>query len=136
MEPEVARAIREVNDAYYRAFRERDYEAMAFLWAKELPVSCIHPGMAPLIGRDDVLRSWRGMLSHPDSPLLECSSVRVHLLGTTAMLTCLEGVDGDLPRLVATNVFTQEDGHWRMVHHHGAALLSKTTHKGPDRSLN
>lgn len=119
----IHQAVEQANSAFYRAFRERNYEAMEQIWAKHVPIACIHPGMAPLIGRSEVLRSWRGILKHPESPLLEATMVRVHLLGTSAMLTCLEGTSGELPRLVATNVFTFEEGRWRLVHHHGAALL-------------
>ncbi len=133
----VEERVRDANSAFYRAFRDRDYAAMERLWAQHLPVACIHPGMAPLVGRRDVLASWRGILAHPGAPTLTCSAERVHLLGTTALLTCLEGTEGALPRLVATNVFTLEDGLWRIVHHHGAALIGpREVTKTPDRSLN
>ncbi|MEM6959020.1 MAG: nuclear transport factor 2 family protein [Myxococcota bacterium] len=116
-------AVRQVNGGFYRAFRERDSRAMARLWAKEHPVACIHPGMAPIFGRDAVLDSWRGILAHPGAPQLECSAERVHVFGTSALVTCLEGAPDALPRLVATNAFVIEGGLWRLTHHHGAALL-------------
>ncbi|MFK7998051.1 MAG: nuclear transport factor 2 family protein [Polyangiales bacterium] len=130
-------AIKAANEAFYRAFRERDYAAMERLWAREVPVACIHPGMAPLIGRGTVMASWRGILGHPGAPTLCCTAVTVHVLGTSALLTCLEGEENGLPRLVATNVFTMENGHWKLSHHHGAALLSPPEKQKPkDRTLN
>ena len=120
--PSLEDELRALNDAFYRAFRDRDIPTMEALWAQSAPVACMHPGMGVLVGREAVMRSWRGILGHPGSPSIECSSVNVHVLGTTAVVTCLAGTPGEAPRLVATNVFTQEDGRWRMVHHHSAPL--------------
>jgi hypothetical protein len=32
------------NEAFYRAFADRDIDAMDALWARGEPVLCIHPG--------------------------------------------------------------------------------------------
>lgn len=133
----IEEAIRAANEAFYRAFRERDFAAMESIWATEVSVACIHPGMAPMSGRHEVMASWRGILSHSGAPTLWCSAVKVHVLGTSALVTCLEGEKKGLPRLVATNVFTMENGYWRLSHHHGAALLSPPEKAKPvDRTLN
>ena len=120
-----------VNEAFYRAFRERDIDAMDALWARESPVACIHPGMGVLLGRQAVMGSWRGILRHPQAPTLVCSEVQVHVLGTSAYVTCLEGTRGTNARLIATNVFTLENGRWRLVHHHAAPLSSNATPDEP-----
>ncbi len=114
--------MRAANRAFYTAFQERNLQAMEALWAREAPVACMHPGMAVLLGRAAVMNSWRGILRHPSAPTLLCSNVRVHLLGTSAYVTCLEGAADGRPKLIATNVFTLEDGHWRLVHHHAGPL--------------
>lgn len=135
---EFDRDVRAVNEAFYQAFRERDYEAMETIWAQHAPVVCMHPGMGPVIGRAAVLSSWRGILNHPGAPTLSCSSVEVHVLGTSAIVTCLEGATGRRARLVATNVFTQEDGRWRLVHHQAGPLsptASAETAPEPDLSV-
>ncbi|MDH5491196.1 MAG: nuclear transport factor 2 family protein, partial [Myxococcales bacterium] len=111
-----------VNEAFYRAFRDRDVLAMELIWAKSVGVACVHPGMPAIIGRDPVLRSWKAILEHPQAPILECIGASVALLGTSSYLTCLEGRIGEAPRLVATNVFVLEGGRWRLVHHHSAPL--------------
>jgi ketosteroid isomerase-like protein len=116
--------VRAVNEAFYRAFRERDAAAMERIWAEEAPVACIHPGLAPQLGREEVMRNWRGLLAHPRAPTLVCSQVRVHVLGTAAYVTCLEGTESQPPRLVATNVFVLEQGRWRMVHHQAGPLAA------------
>jgi len=111
-------AIRASNEAFYRAFRERDVDAMEAVWARSGPVACLHPGMEVVVGRHDVLESWRGILEHEDAPRIHCTRVRVHVLGETAFVTCLEGT----PALAATNVFTREEDVWRMVHHQAGPL--------------
>ena len=121
--------VRAVNEAFYRAFRERDLAAMERLWASEAPVACMHPGLSVLMGRDAVMRSWRGILRHPGAPTLTCSQVEVHLLGTSAFVTCLAGREGEVPKLIATNVFTLEAGRWRIVHHHAAPLATSAQRK-------
>ena len=114
--------LRRSNEAFYRAFRDRDPVAMERVWAESAPVACMHPGMPAIVGRDEVIRSWRGILQHPHAPRIACSAVEVHVLGTSAFVTCLEGNEGKPPRLIATNVFTMEDGHWRLVHHQAGPL--------------
>lgn len=114
--------LRRANESFYRAFRERDIAAMDRVWAEQVPISCMHPGMPVISGRDAVMRSWRGILGHPGAPTLHCSGVRVHLLGTSAYVTCLEGQPNVPPRLIATNVFTMEAGFWRLVHHQAGPL--------------
>lgn len=118
--------VRAVNEAFYRAFRDRDLAAMERLWAEHAPVACVHPGMSPLLGREEVMRSWRGLLAHPRSPVLVCSQVRVHVLGTSAFVTCMEGSEGQPPRLVATNVLTLESGRWKLVHHQAGPLSASS----------
>lgn len=130
MAPALEAEVRAANEAFYLAFRERDVDAMERLWAADSPVACMHPGMGVVEGRDAVLASWRGILRHPGAPSLSCSRVTVHLLGTSAFVTCLEGQKGKRARLIATNVFVREHGHWRLVHHHAAPLAPSAI---PDR---
>jgi ketosteroid isomerase-like protein len=128
MSPDDEDGVRAANDAFYRAFRDRDLPAMDALWARRAPVACAHPGMEVIAGRDEVMRSWRGILGHADAPRLAHTRAVVHLLGDAAYVTCVEGAVGEPPALVATNVFVREDGGWRMVHHQAAPL---TARRGP-----
>jgi ketosteroid isomerase-like protein len=123
MDP-IERAVLDVNRAFYDAFLARDVAAMERIWALVAPVACMHPGLAPILGRTEVMRSFRGILSHPEAPSIICSDARAHVLGTSAFVTCLEGTAGDAPRLAATNVFTLEEGRWRLVHHQAGPLTS------------
>ncbi len=104
------------NEAFYRAFCDRDVAAMRALWAAHAPVACCHPGWGPISGRDAVLESWTAIMENPDSPAIACHDAHAHLLGECAMVICFEELEGGFT--VATNLFVREDGAWRMVHHH------------------
>ena len=108
------------NAAFYRAFADRDVDAMDALWAQDARVACVHPGWQALHGRDAVMDSWRSILDSPDAPEIACSNASVHASGDTAFVVCVESLEGG--RLVATNVFVREAGEWRMVHHHAGPI--------------
>lgn len=108
------------NEAFYAAFAARDVAAMEALWAQQAPVACIHPGWQPLHGREAVLASWRDIMSSPTSPPIRCAEPTAHVLGTMAMVICSERFPG--AELVATNVFIQEGGEWKLVHHQAGGV--------------
>ncbi|WP_247882066.1 nuclear transport factor 2 family protein [Azospirillum sp. TSH100] len=109
-----------LNQAFYRAFTNRDAAAMEALWAETLPVSCIHPGWTALFGRDAVLTSWRDVLRAPSGITVEARNERVTLHGDTALVVCEEML-GDAV-LAATNLFAREKGSWRLAHHQAGPI--------------
>ncbi len=117
MEPDIVSA----NEAFYAAFRDEDLDAMDRLWALRAPCACVHPGWPPLIGRDQVMASWRAIMAG-GAPPIRCGAARVLMLGEVAQVVCEEHVGAD--RVIATNVFVREDGRWAMVHHHGSHLVA------------
>ena len=122
-------AVLAANEAFYRAFAQRDTAAMDALWARDAPVACTHPGWPVLLGRDEVLTSWRGILENPAAPNVLVGDAVVHRLGDTALVFVSEVVDGT--PLAATNVFVREDDAWRMTHHHaGPVTLLRTRFAG------
>lgn len=108
-------ALLRTNAAFYRAFAERDIEAMDELWAHALPVACVHPGWPALHGREDVMASWRAILLGGESPEIRCEQAVAMLVGEVGLVTCVERIGDDA--LVATNVFAREQGLWQIVHH-------------------
>ena len=108
-------AVLFANEAFYRAFADRDLGAMDALWSRRSQVACIHPGWSPIAGRDQVMASWRGILSNPQSPAVVCRRPQVFMLGEGAFVICFEEVDGAF--LIATNYFLREAGGWKMTHH-------------------
>ncbi len=108
-------AVLFANEAFYRAFVDRDIAAMEAVWASDGPVACIHPGWPPLAGRDAVIESWRRILANEDSPQVVCRQPMSFLYGDVAFVICFESVGA--AALVATNVFRRDGRQWRMVHH-------------------
>ena len=45
--------------AFMGAMGSGDMDAMADVWAEVHQVACLHPGAAPIFGRDEVLASWQ-----------------------------------------------------------------------------
>jgi len=113
-------AVLALNQAFYRAFTERNFAAMDALWAASLPVSCVHPGWGVLIGREAVMNSWEDVLGAPTGPVIEPRNERVMLYGDSALVLCEEVLGGAV--LSASNLFMREDGAWRLVHHQAGPI--------------
>jgi ketosteroid isomerase-like protein len=110
-----AAAVLFVNEAFYAAFRDRDFATLEALWARGAPVACIHPGWQALDDREEIMESWEAILGNPDSPRIQCRNAEAFVLGESAFVICYE-VLGEAV-LVATNVFVREEGSWKLVHH-------------------
>lgn len=108
-------AVLFANEAFYRAFADRDEDAMDALWSDTDQVACLHPGWGPLIGREEVVESWKAIIRNPDSPEILCHTPHAHVYGNTAYVICFEEIGGSF--LVATNVFVRDGRLWKMVHH-------------------
>jgi len=111
-----------VNASFYQAFTHGDLGSMQAIWANEAPLSCLHPGMPALVGRQRVLESWARILEQPPPAPMTCSEARVQVLGETALVLCYESSGDNPAHLAATNVFVLEAGSWRLVHHHAGPL--------------
>ncbi len=111
------------NEAFYRAFCDRDEAAMRDVWAEHAPVACCHPGWGPLFGRDAVLESWSAIMTNPASPAIVCHDARALLVGDSAIVVCFEEMEDGYT--VATNLFVREDGRWRLAHHHAGATADR-----------
>jgi predicted nuclease with RNAse H fold len=116
------------NLEFYRAFTLRDVAAVEALWARALPVSCIHPGWMALRDRDSVMRSWHDILGNPEAPHIMCHDEEAMVYGDVAVVTCEEAFDDNT--LVATNIFAREADAWRLVHHQAGPLLMRAGQGG------
>jgi ketosteroid isomerase-like protein len=112
-------AILAANAAYYQAFSTGDFSAMARVWAED-GVSCVHPGWPPLIGRDDVIESYRGILASQNRVRIAHQDDVALVAGDEARVLCIEIVGG--AALAATNVYRRLGGEWRMVHHQASPI--------------
>ena len=115
-------AVLFANEAFYRAFADRDIAAMEETWASEAPVACIHPGWSPVIGRERVLASWRAILANPASPAISCRRPQAFIHGDSAFVICYEEIEGAV--LIATNLFVREGRSWKMTHHQAGPVAT------------
>lgn len=129
-------AVLQVNSAFYRAFSDKDYEAMEKIWLKDASSLCIHPSHKPLVGVNAVLKSWKSMFDTSNGSFqrnwMSPSHVRLTVKGATAIVTCDEEVYSRrfvrgkkrqtelINKLTATNIFRKVNGQWFMVHHHSS----------------
>ena len=115
------KAVLEANQAFYRAFNAKDIDAMDAVWAQSAEIGCIHPGWNVLVGRDLGMESWEGILQNPNQPKIMTGGATVSLLNDdVAIVACRELVAGSA--LAATNIFIQEGGAWKLVHHHSGPV--------------
>jgi ketosteroid isomerase-like protein len=115
-------AVLAANRAFYRAFNDRDYQAMEGIWAPAGAMVCLHPGQPPLHERADILDSWRGILRHPEAPRVRCAGEWVIGRGGLAIVVCREILANG--QLMATNSFVRSRDGWYMVGHHSGPVPS------------
>ena len=126
-------AVLFANEAFYRAFHDRDVAAMEGVWASDGALACIHPGWPAILGRRDIMESWRGILGSPQAPSIQCRQPQALLCGDVAFVVCYEEIAGSY--LIATNIFRRQGRRWAMVHHHAAPspvpLVTEETEEEP-----
>ena len=121
MQPFSELDVLEANNAFYDAFTRRDLDAMAHIWSEEAPIVCVHPGWRPVFGRKAVLESWKRIFTAPAGKMdVRTTHGSVHSVAGAALVVCYELIG---PRaLVASNLFVEENGGWRLVHHHSTPV--------------
>ena len=115
----VTAAVLDANQAFYRALRQGNLDAMDALWARARPVSCTHPSGPAIFGRAAVMESWRLILGHLP-PDIHASDAQAIVTGRSAMVLCTERI-GPVA-LMASNAWVREDGAWRMINHQAAPM--------------
>jgi ketosteroid isomerase-like protein len=108
------------NAAFYAAFRTGDMEAMEALWSDRDTICVLHPNARGIEGRADVMRSWEAILEEGGPPEIAAVDPLVIVTGNAAMVICEEKMGA--ARMIATNLFANESGVWRMVHHQATRL--------------
>jgi len=104
-----------INEAFYQAFRDRDFAAMEDLWARESPVVCIHPGWSAIVDRGEIMQTWQAIFENPEAPEIFCRSPQAFRLGEVSLVVCYEEMASSL--LVATNIYRRESGGLKIAHH-------------------
>ena len=109
-----------VNDAFYEAFSSCNLKAMEGIWAVATTICCIHPGWAPIFGRDAVIESWEKIFWGSETFDIFCNNAQEIIYGKVALVACQEVLSQG--QLIASNLFVFENNVWRLSHHHAGPL--------------
>jgi ketosteroid isomerase-like protein len=126
--PADAGAVSEANQAFYEAFEAADLDAMSDLWEHSDRVSCVHPGWTSLQGWGPVAASWAALFQGPQRLQFILTNERVQVDGDTGWVTVDENIIGAEAgaTVAALNVFVRGGAGWRMVAHHGSAVVARS----------
>jgi ketosteroid isomerase-like protein len=131
-------AVHEANQAFYRAFEALDLPAMDARWAHDGLVTCLHPGWPLCAGWPEVRQSWATIFTNTASMRFDVVDERIDVRGDLAWVVCVERIHSTAPggeamigAVVATNVFRNDGGVWKLVHHHGSPHVPRRTQPPP-----
>jgi ketosteroid isomerase-like protein len=119
--------VRAASDRFYSALEAMangDASAMAEIWSHEDDVTTMHPIGGREEGWEAVNGSWTGVAAASTDGTLTRADQVIRVIGNSAYELCTESVSmtfaGEPMSLEgrATNVYREENGEWKIVHHH------------------
>ena len=126
-------AVKAANDEYYRAYNARDFDAMEKIWAKNVPVACIHSSYPRLTNRDEVLKSYKVIFDVPNLPESIHQQDEFVVTGDTAMVTAYERWSGGQKIFASSKIFIREDGEWKLFIHHSSQVTQRVLRSGREK---
>ncbi len=117
------------NQAFYRAFSNRDISGMNLLWWQGSTSLCIHPGGRVLTGWEEIQAHWESIFKNTDSLEIDIEIIKVEIDQALAYVVVREMVlQSSRGRKVkapsiATNIFQKMAQKWYLVHHHGSPIM-------------
>jgi len=122
-------AIIAVNEAFYRAFSNRDIGSMRLIWWQGATSLCIHPGGKVLMGWEPIQVSWESIFRNTNSLEIDIEVIKVEIDQAIAYVVVQEivlqssrGRKIKAPSL-ATNIFQKMAQQWYLIHHHGSPIV-------------
>jgi len=129
-------AVSAANERFYTAFEAADLDAMSDLWEHSDRVSCTHPGWAVLRGWSSVAASWAALFQGPERLQFILTNEHVVVEGSAAWVTVDENIIGtESGTVTSVNLFTRADDGWRMVGHHGSAVVLRNAREAGSEEL-
>jgi uncharacterized protein (TIGR02246 family) len=119
----------EAEQAFYEAFQRADLDAMMAVWAEDDEVYCVHPGGPRLTGLEKIRESFRQIFANGATMRFQIKGVQQMRGGMLAVHSVYEqialvGERRPANAVVATNVYTNVAGGWRMLAHHASPVAS------------
>lgn len=112
----------DVEDAFYDAIDENDYEAMMKTWEESAHSVCLLPMQPARLGTDEISATWQGMMRSGTQVEISVSHIMWNQLGDVAIhmveetITLVQGRRSQ-PPIYATNVYRKGEEGWRMLMH-------------------
>lgn len=122
----------EAEQAFYEAFQRADLDAMMDVWAEDEDVYCVHPGGPRLTGLESIRESFRQLFANGPAMRFELRSAQTMQGGLIAVSSVYEHINvlGERRQssvVIATNVYINVGGGWRMAAHHGSPAVQTET---------
>jgi len=119
----------EAEQAFYESFQRADLDAMMAVWAEDDEVYCVHPGGPRLTGLDRIRESFRQIFANGANmrfQLRGLQQMRGALIAVHSVYEAitLVGERRTANAVIATNVYANVGGGWRMVVHHASPVAS------------
>ncbi|HEY9663378.1 MAG TPA: nuclear transport factor 2 family protein [Allocoleopsis sp.] len=122
-------AVLAINQAFYRAFQQKDLQAMSLLWVQSSNAICVHPGRPALQGWEQIRLIWEQIFRTPDPLPLENDVIAVEVNGNMAYVIQAEKMVQQIQgrpmtaQSIATNIFERVTTTWLLVHRHSSPIL-------------
>jgi ketosteroid isomerase-like protein len=116
------------NEAFYRAFSQRNLSEMSLVCWQGTTSLCIHPGGQILTGWESVRASWELIFKNTDFLEIEIEIIKAEVDQALAYVvvreTVLQSSRGRRLKAqsMATNLFQKMAQRWYLVHHHGSPI--------------
>lgn len=126
----VKQELKEVNEAFYRAFETLSIKSMEGIWLKSDEIRCIHPGGKLLKSHKKVMESWQRIFENTTFIQFILTDVHITAFGEFGIVNCVENIvdiastdSTTYSAVLATNVFKLEKNGWFLVMHHSSHFL-------------
>ena len=122
-------AVLAANEAFYRAFSQKDLSVMSLVWWQGTTSLCIHPGGQALTGWESIRASWESIFKNTDSLEIETEIIKAEIDQALAYVvvreTVLQSSRGRKLKAqsMATNIFQKMAQRWNLVSHHGSPIV-------------
>lgn len=122
-------AVLAVNQTFYRAFEQKNLQAMSSVWSQGVGSICIHPGRPPLKGWEQINFAWEQIFRNTEAFQVQIEVLTVEVSGNLAYVVLVEKLVQVIQgrsiesQTMATNVFERMANAWYMVLHHGSPIL-------------
>ncbi|GER26798.1 F-box family protein [Striga asiatica] len=118
------RAIVNINDEFFRIWRERSLPAMAQLWLNSNYVKCFHANRESFSGYNAVMTSWQMTFRRENvARYQEIQEVRARIVSGMAWVTMKAYVEMNRSPDSVTNIYELHEGRWYIVHHHISPIM-------------